>query len=403
MAWRNLLRHGRRSALTASAMAVAAALCMASIAITDGMYAEIFRVLVEQQLGHVVVQHPDYPAKRQMLDTLEGAAAAMGKLDGVEGVEVVAPRLVGFGLVGAKESAGAQLVGVDPARERAFTRLDTRMIQGAYLPDAPDRRVLVGKGLAEELEVSVGDEVVVVTQASDGSLGNELYTVHGVYRSGDAALDRAGAILHLADLQELLVLPDQVHKLTLLTRDPEAIPQTTDRVTAAMGDGPLVQPWWVASPSTQQMLEMSGASKVIVLGVVFTVAAFGVVNTMTMSVFERTRELGVLRALGMRPGRLVALVVTESIQLSLLGVVGAAVLGGALDAYLVVYGLDFSASMKDGFAFAGVSIDPVMRGKVQADGVALTLGAIVVVGVFASLWPAFRAARLHPVDAIRTE
>lgn len=404
MAWRNLGRHARRSLLTASAMAVAAAFCMASIALTDGVYVEIFRVLVEQSIGHVVVQHPDYAARKHLFDTVEDAGSRMASLDAASEIEVVAPRLMGFGLVGgSKEAAGAQLVGVLPDREHRFNRLGEQVLTGSYLPDAPAGQALLGFKLAEELEVGLGDEVVVVTQAADGSLGNALYTVAGIARTGNTALDRAGVWLHLAELQELLVLPDQVHQLTVNVRDSAAIASAAEQVRARVGEGPHTQPWWEASPQTYEMIEMSSASKFIILGIVFTVAAFGVVNTMTMSVFERTRELGVLRAIGMRPGRLVALVVLESLQLSLIAVVGALILGGFFDWYLVVYGLDFSASLEEGFSFSGVTIDPVMRGQVRAEGIALTLGSLVLVGMLASLWPAWRAARLQPVEAIRTE
>lgn len=401
IAWRNLWRHRRRSLITAAAMAVAAAMSMMSIALTDGTYAEIFRVLVEQRIGHVVVQHPDWPAGRRLHDTVtEDDLAAV---DALPGVSVAVPRLYGHGLAGgAEKSTGARLVGVLPDREARFAELDARLTGGEYLGHEPGQRALVGVKLAEELEIGVGDELVLLAQAADGSLGNGLFTVSGLVRTGDTALDRGGVWVHLRDLQELLVLDEQVHEIAVLAGDVEAIEATAEAVDAAL-DEPLVQTWWEASPSAKQMLDSSDASKVVLLGVVFLVAAFGVVNTMTMSVFERTRELGVLRAIGMRPGRLVLLVVLESLQLSMLAAGCALVLGGLGDAWLVVYGLDFSGSLEEGFAFSGVTIDPVMRGVVRADGIVLTLSAILTVGVLSSLWPAWRASRLSPVDAIRTE
>src|SRR5690606_16448844 len=172
----------------------------------------------------------------------------------------------------------------------------------------------------------------------------------------------------------------RVHEIALLTRNVDRIEATAEQLRTRMTEA-QVQTWWESAPSAKQMLDSSDASKVVLLGVVFLVAAFGVVNTMTMSVFERTRELGVLRAIGMRPGRLVLLVVLESLQLSMLAALGALVLGGLGDAWLVYYGIDFSASLEEGFAFSGVTLDPVMKGEVRPGGVALTLLAIVSVGV----------------------
>src|SRR5690606_41951225 len=172
----------------------------------------------------------------------------------------------------------------------------------------------------------------------------------------------------------------RVHEIALLTRNVDRIEATAEQLRTRMTEA-QVQTWWESAPSAKQMLDSSDASKVVLLGVVFLVAAFGVVNTMTMSVFERTRELGVLRAIGMRPGRLVLLVVLESLQLSMLAAGCALVLGGLGDAWLAGYGLAFSGSLGEGFAFSGATIDPVMRGVVRADGIVLTLSAILTVGV----------------------
>lgn len=382
-------------------MAVAAALCMMSIALTDGTYAEIFRVLVEQRMGHAIVQHPDYAAGRRLHDTI--STEELDAVDALEEVTVAVPRLYGHGLAGGSEkSTGARLVGMLPSREARFAELDTRLTAGSYLDDEPTQRVLVGVKLAEELGLGVGDELVLLAQAADGSMGNGLFTVSGLMRTGDTALDRGGVWVHLDDLQEMLVLEGRVHEIALVTRNVDRIEATAEQLRTRMTDA-QVQTWWENAPSAKQLIDSSDASKFVLLGVVFLVAAFGVVNTMTMSVFERTRELGVLRAIGMRPGRLVLLVLFESLQLSLLAALGALVLGGLGDAWLVFKGVDFSGSLEEGFAFSGVTIDPVMKGVVRADGILLTLSAILVVGVLSSLWPAWRAARLQPVEAIRTE
>jgi ABC-type antimicrobial peptide transport system permease subunit len=141
----------------------------------------------------------------------------------------------------------------------------------------------------------------------------------------------------------------------------------------------------------------------IVLGIVFAVASFGVLNTMMMSVFERTRELGVLMAIGLRPGRLIAMVIAESICLSAVAGGLGLVLGGLLDVYIVTVGIDMSAGSTQGFTFAGVTMDPVMRGRVEPSGILLVMVSLVVVSVLASLWPAWRASRLIPVHALRAD
>ncbi len=405
VAWRNLWRHRRRSLITATAMAVGVALCMASIAFQDGMFDLMFQVMVEQQLGHAQVHHPDYPGKRVLQDTLPDADALVARVEATPGTVVAAPHVQGFALLGTEtRSTGALLVGLDPARELKVFPAAERVKVGRFLgPDAAGELVL-GFKLAEELHVGEGDQLVAVTQASDGSLGNALYTVVGLAKTGSAQLDRSGAWMHLDDLQALLVLDDQVHSLTVISEDVSTIDTYVAGLRATLGSDTVeVLPWSEASPQAAQLIGMRNFSAGIVLGIVFGAAGFGILNTMMMSVFERTRELGVLKALGMRPLQLVGLVLVESVFLAGLSATIGLALGGLLDTYLVTYGLDFSASLKDGFSFAGIVMEPVVKGSFRLGSVVAIVAALFVVSVLASLYPALRAARLEPVASIRSE
>jgi ABC-type lipoprotein release transport system permease subunit len=405
VAWRNLWRHRRRTLITAVAMAVGIALCMASAAFTDGTFETVFDVLVEQQLGHVQVHHPDYPETHEQHATVQDADALLGRIDTHPEVRAVAGRLSGFALVGTEdETAGALLVGVDPPRERELTPFHERVREGRFLADAPAQEIVLGHKLAEDIAAQVGDVVVVVTQSADGSLGNTLLTVVGTTKTGNARIDRAGALLHLADVRDLLVLPDQLHEILVLTADPDTIADTAVALRAEIGsDSVEVVPWWEASPQTAAMMDLRDTNLAIVIVIVFGAAAFGVLNTMMMSVFERTRELGVLRALGMRPRRLVALILIESGGLALIAAVIGVGLGLLLDVYLVRTGVDFSGSLEEGYEFSGVVLDPVIKGLVRVEPIAVIVLAVFVVTLAASVWPALRAARLRPVDAIRAE
>lgn len=404
IAWRNLWRHKRRSLITATAMAVAVAMCMALIAFTDGMYGKMFEIMVGQQLGHVQVHHPDYPAGKKLLDTVPEAQATLAAIEGVDGTLGATGRLNGFALLGgSKMSTGAQLQGVEPARELPLTHIDQRITEGRFLADAAAREIVLGTGLADELDVGLGDEIVGFTQAADGSLGNELYTVVGLSSTGNAAMDKGGAWLHLADLQDLLVLPDQVHGITVLSTDPDALEPLTDRLDAVVPDTVEVETWREASPQTAELMGMQSFASLMMLGIVFAVASFGVLNTMMMSVFERTRELGVLKAIGLKPRQMVTMVLVESVFLAALaGGIGLA-FGAVLDLLVVFVGFDMSAGSPDGFEMMGVRLDPIIYGEVTPFSLFAPITALVLVSIGASVWPAWRAARLQPVEAIRTE
>lgn len=401
VAWRNLWRQGRRSMLTVSAMAVGVALCMAMFALIDGMYARMFDVLVSQALGHVQVHHQRYPSDQQLYDTVPDAKALLQAIDADPGVEAATVRLSCYGLVaGDTTSAGARFMGVSPEREDRVSQLRRRVVRGAYLDEATPSGALIGAGLAEELEAEPGSTIVLITQGADGSIANALFEVVGVVETGSAALDRAGVWTHLSPLQAALVLPDQVHEVLILSRDPDQLAPLRDRVAAAGSPELLVRTWPQANPQAAALIGSQTVSKTMILFIVFSVAALGVLNTMLMNVFERTRELGVLKAIGLTPARLMALVLLEAALLGALASAAGVALGLLIDLYLVKVGVPMNSSGEP-LSFGGVRFDPIMRGEVHLQGIVITVIFVFLVSIVAAVWPGLRAARLQPVDAMR--
>jgi ABC-type lipoprotein release transport system permease subunit len=404
LAWRNIWRQKRRTLITAVAMAGGLAFCLGMVALVEGTYQQMFDQIVTRSVGHVQIHHPDYPSKRAIYETIPEAETLLGELDALPQVQQATARAFGYCLLGSeRETLGAQLLGIDPAREAAVTELDRWVVEGDYLrPDQPGR-LLLGFELAERLSAGVGDELVAVTQAADGSLGNELYTVAGVVNTGNTAQDRGGAFLLTADLQALLALPDQVHEIALLTTDRDAVAALVAEAGPVAEDrGLLLRSWTEVNPQLSQMLEMGDASTLILLTIIYAVAALGILNTMLMSVFERTRELGVMVAVGLRPLQVVRLVLWETLWLAGVATAIGLPLGLALVAYLVFHGLDLSAVVGE-MSTMGARWDPVMRGAFGLQGLLTTVLGLFFVSMLAAVWPALRAARLQPVVAMRQE
>lgn len=402
LAWRNLWRHSRRTLLTTTSMAVSISVCIVMSGFMEGFMETLRAAVVDRQLGHVQIHHPDYPTSASPYDTVADADAVLGRLKALPGIDRVAARIQGFALFGGAgiEASTGMFMGVDPVAEAALTGMDERIVDGAWLaPDSPG--VVIGERLAQSLDLGVGQDLLVVTNALDGSIGNRLYPVLGVYRTANITVDE-GAVLPLAAAQELLVLEDAIHEIVVVTTDFETIEDTAPAIAAAAPDL-AVRPWWEVSPETVQMLGMSGVSNVIFAVLILGIAAFITVNTLLMSVYERTRELGVLAAIGTRPRQLVLLVLTESGLLALLsGALGLA-LGLAGDLALARWGVRLDVGDGQGFTIAGVSLDPVIHAVITPDGLLVPLFVVGVVGVLGGLWPALRAARLDPVAAIRQE
>jgi len=401
VSWRNLWRHRRRTLITAAAMGLGIAMCMASIALQDGMYARLFDVMVTGSLGHVQLHHPDYPAKKRAHDTLP--SSVFEPIQQLEGVEQVAPRLYNFALAaGTESSAGAQLVGVSPGQEAGITGIDGKVEDGTWLADKAGLQAVVGVDLADELDLTPGSELVLVGQDAYGGMANDLFTVVGIVRTGQTALDRTGVWVHLTDLQTFTAMDDRVHEVLVVGHDVEGAHALKDAVAQLPSSAEaLVRSWDEANPQAAQMMGMQDVGAFIMLGIVLSVAALGVLNTMLMSVFERVREFGVLRAIGLAPRQLMVLVVTESMLLATVAAVMGLTMGGLLDAWLVTHGIEFSVDGGKGLTYAGVTLDPVMKGMVRPQGIVITVVTVYLVTLLAAVWPAIRAARLEPVEAMR--
>jgi putative ABC transport system permease protein len=432
VSWRNIWRNTRRSLITASAMGVSLGLCMALITINDGFYEQFFDVLVQQKLGHVQVRHPLYSKTRSMHDTLKSTGVLIENINSEPTTHTTTGRLYGNALVSKEEeSSGASIMGVFPETESEITGIESQIFEGRYLTQTSQFEVVVGIDLVEELSLEIGDELFLYTQASDGTMSYDLYNTVGFYQSGSVLLDR-GLQMHATDLQALLILEDQLHELIVLSEDgsEEAIKNYLEKIEAIIGESKqiaplreppeitnyneldieqrdeldksvLIQTWWESDPQIYQMMSFRDVATGIFLSIIFFIAGFGVLNTMLMTVFERTRELGLLKAVGLRPTKLIMLVVTEAALLSLLSGAIGTLLGCVLNFLLLTYGLDISGGTGEPLNMMGANFKPIIYGKIELYYQVQPIIALFVISVLASLWPAIRAARLEPVQALR--
>ena len=404
MAWRNLLRNRRRTALTALMMGMAVAMCMTLLAFVGGVQGQLRDVLVRGALGHVQVTDADWPGRRAAHEAIVDAEVQVAAIERVDGVLGVAARVYGPALVGGPErTSGVQVIGLMPEREVQFRGFERQIAAGRWFGGAPAEAV-IGADLAKSIDVGVGDTIVAMTQSSDGSLGIALYEVVVLLRTGSTAIDKSGVLIPIADAQSLFALEGRVHEITVVTdTDDESVTAALrDRVRAALtgADGLLVRAWFEVDPGTADIFRIQSVSMIIFVGLFMGVAATGVVNTLLMSVFERTREFGVLRALGFRPASLMVLVVVESLWIGALGVLGGGIVGGLGDLWVVTQGIDLSVN-GEGMRGANVQFDPILYGRVTWQTIVYPVVGVLVFSVLAAIWPAWRVGRLQPIDAIR--
>jgi putative ABC transport system permease protein len=401
LAWRNLGRHRRRTIITVLTMATSVAGCIGLSAWVGGFGGMIQSAIVDRQVGHLQVHHADYPSTMNPYDTVPDAAAVLESLRSRPDIKLAAPRVTGFALFGGdgEDANTGAFSGVDPAVEAKLTGLDERLVGGTWLKDRGT--AVVGKQLADSLGLKVGGDLLVVTNALDGSFGDRIFSIAGISESGNVALDQ-GAFLSMADAQELLAMGDAVHELVVLTHD---IDEVAAAVATTKADWPAlaIRPWYEVAPEAVEAQGMQDASLAIFSIVILGLAAFIIINTLLMSVYERTRELGVLNAVGMRPRQIVSMILVESMLLGTLSAVAGLVLGGAIAWYLAEYG--FRLDLGDGkpIQMGSVMIDPLIKGTLDPKVFIAPTVLLYVTATVGGLWPAIRASRLDPVTAMRQD
>jgi putative ABC transport system permease protein len=406
--WRNLGRHRRRSVITAVALAWGFAAVVLFNGILEGMGSDFIRSGTDLMAGQLRIQNPDYEPERDLWDVVggDGGVPVAELLDRVRAdpdVAGAAPRVYGAGIVASDStSRGGLLMGIDPEAEQEVTHFLDGLVEGA-LPESGAYQVLLGQELARQLRTTVGEEVVLVSPAADGSLGNELFTVSGILRTGIPEVDAAQVVLQLDDLQFLLALgPDDIHEVVMAAVNPWDAPSAARRLSeelSGLGPGIQVAPWTEFRPELVEFANLIGGMNWVILLVIFLMAAFGVANTMLMGTFERRREFAVVKALGMGPARIMAMVVGEALVLGLLAVAAGAVISLPLVLWLMHFPLDLTPVAGEQMFLDGL-FRFVLRVEHSWDIPIRAAVGLVVTATVAAIYPALRAIRVPAAEAL---
>jgi putative ABC transport system permease protein len=397
MAWRNLWRYRRRSIVTVGAMTLALVVMVLYTSLIEGYLRDLERNVVDIELGDIQVFAPGYrddPSLYTVIDRPDSLIASLRRA----GFRASA-RLIGGGLAAAGESsAGVLLKGIEVADDTAVSDVYAQVARGSWLDTSIPGGVVVGNSLAHTLGVEPGDELILLSQAADGGVANDLYSVRGVLKAVSDETDRTGVFMTAGAFRAFFVLPDGNHQLIVRKPAEMDVAQATSDVRA-LAPNLDVQSWRDLMPLMASMLDSTRALVPLMFFVIYLVVVILLVNSTLMAVFERIRELGVLKAIGVSPSRILALIALEGgLQAAIAIVVGLALSVPGL-IYLTHNGLDLTAL--GGTSFAGMAFDPVWRGMVTPATIVVPVMILLFMVAVAVLYPAIKAARLKPVEAMR--
>jgi putative ABC transport system permease protein len=399
IALRNIFRRKRRSIITILTMLFGFMLSAVSIAWSDGTYNNIINLFTRNRLGQIQIHSKGYLDNPTLYNTIDNYDSIMHVAARVEGVEYQTPRLFAAGLASyGDQSSGAEIIGIDPVLAEKAINMQKKVVEGSYFSDQPGRKALLGKKLASILKAQTGDSVIIISQGADGSLANDIYEVTGLVESGDPDQDRVAFYLHLADAQELLVLPNQVHEIAIICDKLSEVPQITASIRGELKNPDLdVATWKTVAKSFYRSMQLDKDSMWVMLLIIIFMVAVAVLNTVLMSVLERTREYGVLRAMGTAPGQVFRLVIIEVLIMAAVGVIIGCGFAYIINSALSVQGIP----MPESLSYGGVDFTR-MYTEINARSFYLPAISVMFSAFIVSLFPALKAARIAPAKAMRT-
>ncbi|MDA3832453.1 MAG: FtsX-like permease family protein [Spirochaetales bacterium] len=396
LALRNLLRQKRRTLFTGLSMFIGFVLAGFLIGWADGTYNHIIDKFTRNRLGHIQIHQKDYLDKPTLYKTIEDPEEIGGRLDQIGEIEAWTMRIYSAGLVSVtQKSAGADIIGIDLKREEKTTAFSQKVIKGRYPEESGE--VLIGYELANILHGGPGDQIAVFSQAADGSIAENLYTIAGLVDMGDPVLNRSGFYMSLKDAQELFVLYNQAHEIAVNLYDLRKTEAVTADIQRILTDTTLsVSPWQEFAEEFYRAMQADKNGMYISLVVVILVVAITILNTTLMSVMERQREYGVLKAIGTRPGGIVTMVIAETSMLAFLSIIVGALVTFGLNLYMAEYGLH----LKEPINWGGMQL-VYMKSEINFRSFILPAVTVMATSLCVCLFPALKAPRTEPAKTMR--
>jgi ABC-type lipoprotein release transport system permease subunit len=399
LAWRNIWRNTRRTMISVLALALGVTAIVSMQSLQEVSYEAMIQAVTDGLIGDAQVHGRGYQESPEMSNVVRDATAVEAQLKGaVPGVETER-RVLGAGLAGSEDvSAAVMVMGIDPLNPSTRTVLTVE--QGHGLDASPAHQVVIGDALARELGVAPGSEMVLVGQAADGSLANDRFTVVGTADAGSSEANATAVFLHLADAQSFFALGQGVHQVIVrLPTNEEDVSQPVSLFRGAVDQSTLeVLPWTEILPELKGVIDQKRRNSVLIYVIIFLIVSLGILNTMTMATFERTREFGVMASLGTRRRRILAMVLLEAL---LQGVIGFVI--GLVLAWALLHGMGTAdlSGLAGGGDVLGARIPEVLRLAVHWRSVPVAGIATVLTMLAGGLLPAIRASGFKPVEATR--
>ena len=403
MAWRNIWRNPRRTILTVCAITFASVLLVFMLSFQFGSYETMINTSVKISTGHLQIQAEKYQEKKNIRFVIPDPQTIADIVAKIQEVEAYTFRGQAFSLISSEDRTyGVVVTGINPQRETKVSRLKKLVRDGNFLSANDVNQAVVGRLLAKNLRVTIGDELTVLGQGRDGSIAATVVQVKGIFSSGIDEFDRSAIQIPLSTFQDIFSMDDAVHEVVVIAKSLSDVSKIKSKIQADLvglnsRKSLKTLDWQDLMPGLRQAIEMDLVSGLIFYGLLIIVVAFSILNTFLMAIFERTKEFGVMMAIGTSPRRLTKVLLVESMAMTLIGIIAGIILGIVVTYYFQVHGIDFSGGSE---LLSQFGISGRMYPKLSLLSVSIGPFMVLFFTFFAALYPALKIRRLRPVDAM---
>ena len=399
LAWRNILRNKRRTLLASTAISIGLAALIFLDALMIGMFENMIKTATESFIGDAQIHRQGYRDSLEVSMTIEQPDKVTANLAKEANVQHFTRRTFVMGMIAsAANKRAVNLVGIQPHTEKHLSQIDDAITEGVFFEGTNTQDIVIGSKLAENLEVTLGDKVVLtVVQAKTGEYFTEGFRVSGIYYFADAAMNSGMAFIRIRKAQQMLNINNRIHQIAIrFTSTSYAQNREFPFWENYSKHGNEALSWTDILPQLPRVFEISKYSKYIMGGILFGVVAFGIINTLFMSLYDRMFEFGVLRAVGTRSFGMARIMLFEAAALAIISIIFGGVLGYALVTIFGHFGLDFT-----GNEMMGVTLQEFIYPVIKIEQFITYPVSVFIFTIIAGLYPAWHLARMKPVDAMR--
>ncbi|TWI79279.1 ABC-type lipoprotein release transport system permease subunit [Lacibacter cauensis] len=399
MAWRNIWRNKMRSLVIMFSIATGLLAGIAVLSLYDAMMNSRVRTVIDSEVAHIQLHHTNFKKDYDPKYVIANGDDVLQAIKKMPQVKAATARSITTGMLAtATGSAGVTINGIIPEEEYKVSQLKQKLTAGKLFDENKKSQVMIGKKLAVKMKLKPGSKLVLTFTDTSGAIVSAAFRVAAIYESANAPLDERNVYVRMNELNELLLSNASFHEIAVLLSKDETL-KTVQQNMQQLFPSVLVESWKDISPETDLMVDTVDQYSYIIMIIIMLALAFGIINTMLMAILERTREIGMMMALGTNRSKLFILVLCETLLLTLAGTPIGVLMGWLLTAYFHTKGLDLSGwgkEMMSNFGF-GTMIYP----EFPAERLPAVLLIVTATALVSCLFPAVKALKLQPVEALR--